>query len=146
MQRFETPEWPVRPLTACSWSKSKVELLLLRNTGEGGEGTSPSAGANTNMSRSVLPLPLPAPLLRKSTYHHPVSCMNRRHASTGAGEEGHWVYKGCTALVDLEVPLKLLAKPTHPTCVRVRSGAGGGEGTTATRAWATLPPAVVARA
>ncbi|KAJ7697985.1 hypothetical protein B0H14DRAFT_3904875 [Mycena olivaceomarginata] len=116
MQRFETPEWPVRPLTAHSWSKSEVELPLLRNTGEGGEGTSPSAGANTNASRSVLPLPSPAPLLRKSTYHHPVSCMNRRHTSTDAGEEGHWVYKGCTALVDLEVPLKLLAKPTHPTC------------------------------
>ncbi|KAJ7835266.1 hypothetical protein B0H14DRAFT_3871177 [Mycena olivaceomarginata] len=125
---------------ARSWSKSEVELLLLCNTGEGREGTSPSAGANTNASRSVLPLPSPAPLLHKSTYHHPVSRMKRRHASTGAGEEGRWP---CTPPHSHPtLPLKLLAEPTHPTCVRVRSSAGGGEGTTAT---ATLPPAVVAR-
>ncbi|KAJ7841604.1 hypothetical protein B0H14DRAFT_3694018 [Mycena olivaceomarginata] len=66
--------------------------MLLRNTGEGGEGTSPSAGTNTNASHSVLPLPSPAPLLRKSMYHQPVSRMKRRHASTGVGEEGRWVY------------------------------------------------------
>ncbi|KAJ7863437.1 hypothetical protein B0H14DRAFT_3444028 [Mycena olivaceomarginata] len=88
MQRFETLEWPVRPLTARSWSKSEAELSLLRNTGEGGEGMSPSAGANTNTSRSVLPLPSLAPLLCKSTYHHLVSHMKRQHASMGAGEEG----------------------------------------------------------
>ncbi|KAJ7318694.1 hypothetical protein DFH08DRAFT_971075 [Mycena albidolilacea] len=98
---------------ARSWSKSEVELLLSRNTGEGGEGTSPSAGANTNASRSVLPLPSPAPLLRKSTYHHPVSRMKRRHASTGTGEEGRWVYKGRAALVDLEVAVYPTPFPSH---------------------------------
>ncbi|KAJ7359448.1 hypothetical protein DFH08DRAFT_952586 [Mycena albidolilacea] len=93
----------MRPLTAHLWSKSKAELPLLRNTGGGGEGTHLSAGANTNVSCSVLPLPLPAPLLRKSMYHHLVLCMKRRHTSTGAGEEGRWVYKGHVALMDLEV-------------------------------------------
>ncbi|KAJ7895230.1 hypothetical protein B0H14DRAFT_3854100 [Mycena olivaceomarginata] len=101
--RFETPEWPVRLLTARSWSKSEAELPLLHNTGEGGEGMPPSTGANTNVLHSVLPLPSPVPLLRKSTYHHPVSRMKRRHTRTGTGEEGQWVSKGCAALVDLEV-------------------------------------------
>ncbi|KAJ7330433.1 hypothetical protein DFH08DRAFT_1022692 [Mycena albidolilacea] len=86
------PESPVRPLMVRSRSKSEAELPLLRNAGEG---VSPGAGANANAA--------PAPSPRKSAYHHPVSRMKRRHASTGAGDEGRWAYKGRAALVDLEV-------------------------------------------
>jgi hypothetical protein len=114
----------VRPLTVRSWSKSKTELPLLRNTGEGREGKSPSASANTNTSCSVLPLPLPVPLLRKSTYHHPVSRMKRQHASTGAGEEGRWVYKGCAVFVDLEVVVSVPYKFGKERWVEVLSPEG----------------------
>jgi hypothetical protein len=64
---------------ARSRSKSEAELPLLRDA------------------------PAPAPSPRKSAYHHPVSRMKRRHASTGAGDDGRWAYKGRAALVDLEV-------------------------------------------
>ncbi|KAJ7787236.1 hypothetical protein B0H14DRAFT_3505822 [Mycena olivaceomarginata] len=84
------PEGPVRPLMARSRSKSEAELPLLRGAGEGG-------------TASPAPAPSPAPSPRKSAYHHPVSRMKRRHASTGAGDEGRWAYKGRAALVDLDV-------------------------------------------
>ncbi|KAJ7796244.1 hypothetical protein B0H14DRAFT_2620086 [Mycena olivaceomarginata] len=93
------PEWPVRPLTAHSWSKSEAELPLLCNTGEGGEGTSPQRQCQ---HQRVMQRPAP-----------PIACalaaqVHRQHTSMGMGEEGWWMYKGGgytrrAALVDLEV-------------------------------------------
>ncbi|KAF7345501.1 hypothetical protein MVEN_01568600 [Mycena venus] len=89
---------PARPPMTRTRSKSEAELPL-RSVLLSGENSTPSPSSPTRSS--VLPLP-PAP--RKSAYHHPVSRMKRRrHASSGAGEEGRWVYKGRAELVDLEV-------------------------------------------
>ncbi|KAJ6568436.1 hypothetical protein DFH09DRAFT_983267 [Mycena vulgaris] len=80
---------PVRPTMVRTRSKSEAELPTRNDSGDIVGGT-----------RSALPLP-PA---RKSVYHHPVSRMKRRrHASSGTGEEGRWIYKGRVELVDLEV-------------------------------------------
>ncbi|KAJ7065474.1 hypothetical protein C8F01DRAFT_1125715 [Mycena amicta] len=82
---------PVRPSMVRTRSKSDAELPIRGADGEilGGAGT-----------RSMLPLP-PA---RKSAYHHPMSRMKRRrNASSGPGDEGRWMFKGRTELVDLEV-------------------------------------------
>ncbi|KAJ7498153.1 hypothetical protein B0H11DRAFT_1998910 [Mycena galericulata] len=79
---------PVRPSMVRTRSKSEAELPVRNAEGEIVAGT-----------RSALPPPA-----RKSVYHHPVSRMKRRqHASTGAAEEGRWVYKGRAELIDLEV-------------------------------------------
>ncbi|KAJ7080749.1 hypothetical protein B0H15DRAFT_1025045 [Mycena belliarum] len=79
---------PVRPAMVRTRSKSEAEL--------------PTRDVNNAIvagTRSALP---PPP--RKSAYHHPVSRMRpRRHASSGTAEEGRWIYKGRTELIDLEV-------------------------------------------
>ncbi|KAJ7752717.1 hypothetical protein B0H14DRAFT_3512849 [Mycena olivaceomarginata] len=114
----------MRLLTVRSWSKSEVELPLLCNTSEDGEGMPPSAGANTKVLHSVLPLLSPMPLLCKSTYHHPVLRMKRRHASMGTGEEGQWMSKGPPALLDLEVVISVLRKFGKEQQVEVLSPEG----------------------
>ncbi|KAJ7833636.1 hypothetical protein B0H14DRAFT_3462616 [Mycena olivaceomarginata] len=64
------------------------------------------------------------PLLCKSTYHHPVLRMKRRHASMGTGEEGQWMSKGPPALLDLEVVISVLRKFGKEQQVEVLSPEG----------------------
>ncbi|KAF8211050.1 hypothetical protein K438DRAFT_1664934 [Mycena galopus ATCC 62051] len=88
---------PTRPVMMRTRSKSEAELPLRNASGQVLLTPTPTP---TSATRSVLPLPA----AKKSAYHHPVSRMKRRrHASTGAGDEGRWVYKGRAELVDLEV-------------------------------------------
>lgn len=79
----------LRPPMVRKRSKSEAELPVRNASGE-----------VVGETRSALPLPA----ARKSAYHHPMSRMKRqRHASSGTGEEGRWIYKGRVELVDLEV-------------------------------------------
>ncbi|KAJ7230335.1 hypothetical protein GGX14DRAFT_508100 [Mycena pura] len=83
---------PVRPSMVRTRSKSDADVPVRSNGGGGG-------GGLVAERQSILPMPP----VRKSAYHHPVSRMKSRHASSGAGEDGRWVYKGRARLVDLEV-------------------------------------------
>ncbi|KAJ7147665.1 hypothetical protein C8R43DRAFT_1129581 [Mycena crocata] len=90
---------PVRPAMMRTRSKSEAELPVRSEIDE------VVGGTRSALPPMPLPLPpMPMPMQRKSAYHHPVSRMKRRrHASSGTGDEGRWVYKGRVELVDLEV-------------------------------------------